>query len=170
MGTPIKDVSGERFGRLMAYWPAGFAGKVEGGKRRIVWACGCDCGNVTAVAGDQLRSGHTRSCGCLTVEASRKRLTRHGHMSRQGSSPTYNSWKGMIGRCTYEAVSGYCYYGERGVTVCARWRDFTAFLADMGERPAGTTLDRIDSNGNYEPGNCRWATPKEQVASRRRSH
>ena len=86
---------------------------------------------------------------------------------RMYGTPTYRSWASMIQRCTNEKRHNYAYYGGRGITVCVRWRDFDAFLADMGERPDGTTLDRIDNEGNYEPGNCEWATPKQQSNNRR---
>ena len=93
---------------------------------------------------------------------------KHGH-NRGGNrmSPTYRTWDSMIGRCTRPSNASYPRYGGKGITVCERWRVFENFLADMGDRPEGRTLDRIDPSGNYEPGNCRWLTPKEQLARRR---
>jgi hypothetical protein len=87
---------------------------------------------------------------------------RHGHCRDYGGSPTYISWQGMRSRCRNSAREKFSRYGGRGIEICDRWNDFANFLADMGERPAGTSLDRIDNDGNYEPGNCRWATPAEQ--------
>lgn len=83
-------------------------------------------------------------------------------------SPTYNTWQSMLQRCYYSKNISYKYYGARGITVCERWRVFENFLADMGERPEGTTIDRDDVNGHYEPGNCRWASPTTQRHNRRR--
>lgn len=99
-------------------------------------------------------------------------LPRHGHVPRKNGqrspSPTYRSWGAMITRCSNPNVENYVRYGGRGITVCQRWRDFANFLADMGERPEDTSIDRIDVNGDYEPGNCRWATAEQQRANRRR--
>ena len=157
---------GLRFGRLTVLSRDGHI------RMRAAYRCQCDCGQEVRIEGYKLRKGHTRSCGCLKRErtavmghATRK----HGHWIGGAESPTYQSWRAMVKRCTQPTAANWKYYGGRGIRVCARWREgFEAFLADMGERPPATTLDRYpDNDGNYESGNCRWATPKQQAQNRR---
>lgn len=122
------------------------------------------CGVRFEVKGWRLIRGMDKFCGTSCRFAHPKK---HGHAMRGALTPTYRTWLGMRQRCTNPAFSNYRIYGGRGIKICERWSDFSNFVADMGERPAGKSLDRIDSNGNYEPGNCRWATRAEQSLNKR---
>lgn len=156
-GSRAKDMAGTRVGRLVVLRRTEDVG-------RAMWLCLCDCGTTKAVHGAKLRRGATVSCGCY----SRDRVTTHGASRTGKKTGTYRSWEKMKARCLCPTDNRYEYYGGRGITICQSWvESFESFLADMGERPPGTSLDRIDNSKGYEPANCRWATREQQMRNTR---
>lgn len=160
------DHSGKRFGRWSVLE---FKKKAKSG--RSMWLCRCDCGTEKIVAIDHVLNGASFSCGCWCAELNKNRNRTHGESKSRGNSGSkeYNAWRAIISRCTNQGCTNYKNYGARGITVCNEWRhSFEAFLRDIGRAPAERySIDRIDVNGNYEPGNVRWATKLEQDYNRR---
>jgi hypothetical protein len=162
MQTAI-DVTGQRFGKLIAVRRDGSDARGE-----AVFLCVCDCGNSRRVRSSMLRGGLTRSCGCWKPK--RNGALKHGHTVNSTWSPEYHAWHDAKQRCENPRNKQYESYGGRGIKMCDRWRDsFENFLADMGLKTSSRhSLDRFpDNDDDYKPGNCRWATAKQQRANQR---
>jgi hypothetical protein len=155
------QIVGKTFGRLMVV-------NCEGGDP-LVYSCSCSCGNTVSVRGSLLRYGITKSCGCLQKESVGERSTIHGNAKRGEWSEEYAAWHSMNARIQARKGRNWENYGRRGIAICERWNKFENFFADMGPKPSPRhSVDRINNGGNYEPGNCRWATPSEQARNRRK--
>lgn len=163
MVEKTKDLIGQRFSRLVVI------SRAESVKGFAQWRCVCDCGNETVAKGAKLRAGRTKSCGCARAEhiASLGEKSRKWHSNEQ-KTPEYRAWTAMRYRCGNPNSSSWNHYGGRGIKVCPQWNDFKVFLADVGRRPSPKhSLDRINNDGHYEPGNVRWATIVEQANNKR---
>lgn len=158
----LDDLTGKRFGRLIV------VSRAENGKgSRVRWLCRCDCGNKCVVYGYSLKSGNTRSCGCLRAETSKDKATTHG-MSK---TSLFHVWWAMMERCNNKNSNSYKNYGGRGISVCDEWLDSTTFFdwALSNGYEEGLTIERIDVNDGYKPSNCKWVTKKEQARNKTNS-
>lgn len=158
----LKNIQGHRFGKLVVI-------SREGNTRAWVstWRCVCDCGNIKVVRGVHLRRGSVVSCGCHKDEQTRLRSIKHGQTVRRGRTGAYASWAHMIERCSNPNVKEWKDYGGRGISVCESWKSFDNFYADMHDRPKGLTIERVNVDGNYEPGNCVWDDKFRQAQNKR---
>jgi len=162
---PRLDLTGLRFGRLVVLSDAG---TVAG---RSTWLCRCDCGGEKVVSSNSLNQGRVRSCRCLWDEVrrvnGRKTPGPIAHGGTLSHPREYHTWKGMRQRCMNERNRDFALYGGRGIKVAKRWDSFEAFLADMGPRPPGMSIDRINNDKGYSPSNCKWSTDHQQANNRR---
>lgn len=158
----VKNLQGRRFGKLSVVSQLGI-----NRNGLMVWQCACDCGGTRAVVGSRLLDGRAASCERCRIDRLILRVTTHGQTKGYRPSGVYQSWSAMWMRCTNPKSKDWKDYGGRGIKVCEDWKNFENFYAVMGDRPDGLTLDRTDVNGNYEPGNTRWATAEQQAQNHR---
>lgn len=160
-GNRFIDLAGHVFGRLTVERFHSVKGRFSH------WVCRCSCGGSAVASTSNLRSGNTQSCGCFK----RQRISETKRTHGKSNSQEYRVWRMMVARCSNPKVDSFPLYGGRGITVCPRWiKSFSDFMLDMGERPVGFSIERRDTNGNYDPSNCLWASLVTQGRNRRTNH
>jgi hypothetical protein len=166
--SKLIDLTGQKYGRLTVVCRNG-----SNESKRALWLCKCECGNEITVIGDLLRNGHVQSCGCLRPDV----ITKHGCAKHNQVDRLYRVWKQIRNRCNNPNVKGYKYYGGRGIQICDEWNDYENFRKwaiangyDEKAKWGDCTIDRIDSNGNYKPDNCRWVDMKTQSNNKSTNH
>jgi hypothetical protein len=163
MARKIVDITGQRFDMLTVVEFVGLT------KHKAEWLCQCDCGSTKVIKGVDLRRGNSGSCGCRTLKKTVERSTTHGATKGGHFLGAYRSWRSMKQRCDCPSNGSYDRYGAIGIRYCEAWADFEAFYADMGDRPEGFSLDRIDPRLGYSTENCRWIPNNEQAKNQRKT-